>query len=409
MGDDASNFLPGGPMQANSRDSLLKVLIVDDDHHLTEGLARTLRRFYEVHTAGSGREGLDLVVERGPFGVVISDMWMPLMNGIAFLRELHRIDGNTVGIILTGDACQATAVDAINEVGVYRFHRKPCKAEELELSVRLAFEEYARRRTGWTVPAPATDAVRTAFEVFAEMNDAMRAPLNQILGLSEVLESLLPEGHRQRPCMNAFRYEGRRLRDTMGKLDRCRDSSQTPFRLRRVRIPLSEVAAKCLAALAPELKRRKLQVASEIDPDFPVLYVDSGVFCQLMSQLLDFALGGTLDGGTVTLRGIVSSSGDPTIAIADSGVGLAPDELQRVTQPGLRGAIRDTSGGDARRSLFLSRVLAEIHEIGFSLTSRLGEGSIAYLRLPPSCFIHSTARKKDNVVRLLPAGKPERD
>src|SRR5438445_472268 len=68
------------------------LLIVDDEELNREGLARRLRRQrYEVTTARSGREALDLVGNRR-FDLVLLDIMMPGMNGLEVLRSLRRVD-----------------------------------------------------------------------------------------------------------------------------------------------------------------------------------------------------------------------------------------------------------------------------------------------------------------------------
>ncbi len=106
-----------------------RVLFVDDEPMLLEGLKRTLRKQYDVTTASSGSEGLKLLrAEHYP--IVVSDMQMPEMDGIAFLKQVrtfHLIRTNDAH----GNADQHTAVNAINEGSIFRFACKPATPEHL--------------------------------------------------------------------------------------------------------------------------------------------------------------------------------------------------------------------------------------------------------------------------------------
>ena len=96
------------------------------------GLKLHLRRHFKVLTAESGQRGLELLKERGPFGVVLSDMRMPGMNGAEFLAEVHRLYPLTTRMLLTGYADLDSAIAAINEGQIFRFLTKPVPPSRLD-------------------------------------------------------------------------------------------------------------------------------------------------------------------------------------------------------------------------------------------------------------------------------------
>jgi response regulator RpfG family c-di-GMP phosphodiesterase len=109
-----------------------RVLCVDDEPHVLEGLRDSLRRSFDVRVAESGGEGLALL-EQDPEGyaVVISDMRMPGMSGAQFLAQARRMAPNAVRLLLTGHADLDAAVAAVNDGQLFRFLTKPCPREEL--------------------------------------------------------------------------------------------------------------------------------------------------------------------------------------------------------------------------------------------------------------------------------------
>lgn len=64
-----------------------RVLCVDDEQLVLDGLARTLRARFEVVTALGGEIALGILREQPPFAVIVSDMRMPGMDGVSFLSE----------------------------------------------------------------------------------------------------------------------------------------------------------------------------------------------------------------------------------------------------------------------------------------------------------------------------------
>ncbi|RMD64720.1 MAG: response regulator, partial [Planctomycetota bacterium] len=98
-----------------------RVLLVDDEPRLLEGCQRHLRRHFHVTLAPGPREGLEAIEKGDPFAVVVSDMNMPVMNGVQFLAEVRTRQPNAVRIILTGNANLQAAMQAVNEGAIFRF------------------------------------------------------------------------------------------------------------------------------------------------------------------------------------------------------------------------------------------------------------------------------------------------
>jgi response regulator RpfG family c-di-GMP phosphodiesterase len=108
-----------------------KVLFVDDEPILLQGYQRLLRNDFQVSTAVGGAPALTMIQHMGPFGVVLSDMRMPGMDGVEFLRKVKALAPDAVRIMLTGNSELQTAVDAVNEGSIFRFLSKPCNKDTL--------------------------------------------------------------------------------------------------------------------------------------------------------------------------------------------------------------------------------------------------------------------------------------
>lgn len=119
-----------------------KILFVDDDENILRGFTRRLQGQFELETATSGLQGLSMVVNQGPYAVVVADMRMPQMDGIDFLGRVKVYAPHTVRIMLTGNADMRTAVDAVNRGNIFRFLTKPCPIDALSHSLEAALEQY---------------------------------------------------------------------------------------------------------------------------------------------------------------------------------------------------------------------------------------------------------------------------
>jgi response regulator RpfG family c-di-GMP phosphodiesterase len=120
----------------------VRILCVDDDPQILEGLSLHLRRRYVVETASGGLAGLDLI-RQGPLpAVVISDMRMPGMDGATFLSEVRKLAPDVIRILLTGQADLDSAIVAINEGQIFRFLTKPCSPPVLMAAIEAGIGQH---------------------------------------------------------------------------------------------------------------------------------------------------------------------------------------------------------------------------------------------------------------------------
>jgi len=119
-----------------------KFLFVDDEQNVLDSMRRQLRKRFTIQTALSGEEGLRILREQGPFAVIVSDMRMPGMDGIELLKRVKDLYPETVRIMLTGNADQETAIEAVNSGQIFRFLTKPCSTAILVPALALAQHHY---------------------------------------------------------------------------------------------------------------------------------------------------------------------------------------------------------------------------------------------------------------------------
>jgi len=119
-----------------------KILYVDDDPNILTAHQRTLRNRFNLVTSLGGAQGLEELSKGGPFAVVLSDLRMPGMDGIQFLKEVKERAPQTVRMMLTGNADLETAAQAVNEGHIFRFLTKPCPPEVLEKALEAGLQQY---------------------------------------------------------------------------------------------------------------------------------------------------------------------------------------------------------------------------------------------------------------------------
>jgi CheY-like chemotaxis protein len=117
---------------ADATRSRPRVLCVDDEPMVLEGLKDVLGRSFAVSVATSGADGLEILrSEPDAYAIVISDMRMPVMGGADFLRTARAVAPDAVRMLLTGHADLQAAIRAVNGARLFRFLTKPCESQEL--------------------------------------------------------------------------------------------------------------------------------------------------------------------------------------------------------------------------------------------------------------------------------------
>jgi CheY-like chemotaxis protein len=170
-----------------------RVLLVDDERNVLSGYRRLLGRRYDFVTAEGGAAALKIMGEQPSFPVVITDMRMPEMDGIEFLRTARTVSKDSVYAMLTGNADQQTAIDAINQGQIFRFLTKPCPPEVLENTIEACARQH-------------------------ELLSSERMLLRQTLtgSIKLLMEALGASDPELRVTMSTIRHDAQRIADSLG-------------------------------------------------------------------------------------------------------------------------------------------------------------------------------------------------
>ena len=117
-----------------------RVLVVDDEASIRELLTRTLALTeYDVEAVADARSGLDRL-RLGPYDLMIADLRMPVMDGLALIREARRLQPALKVIIITGYSTESSAIEAVN-LGVVGYLVKPFRVPHVLATVARALGE----------------------------------------------------------------------------------------------------------------------------------------------------------------------------------------------------------------------------------------------------------------------------
>lgn len=154
-----------------TRKDLPRVLCVDDEERVVQGLVPHLRKEYDVHTALSGAEGLQVLRKIDGAAVVISDMRMPGMDGATFLHHVMQFFPDATRMLLTGEPGRDSAIAAVNRAQIFRFLAKPCPTTELKAAVEAGVLQHRAVTTERTVlKETLLGCIKTLIDVLAITN-----------------------------------------------------------------------------------------------------------------------------------------------------------------------------------------------------------------------------------------------
>jgi len=240
---------------------------------------------------------------------------------------------------------------------------------------RLARSETAR------LEAETREAGKTRF--LANMSHELRTPLNAVLGFSDIMRQRLfgPLPDRYAEYAESIHQAGGHLLDLINDV-----LDVSKIEAERYVLTLETFDARDVSAAASALMRvgasDKGVSLSVVAPHHALMVrADRRAVKQILLNLLSNAVKFTPAGGAVTLT-MEAVAGQLEIVVADTGVGIATEDLQRLGRP------FEQAGGAEQRAqgtglgLSLVRAFAELHGGAMMIDSTLGEGSAVTVRLP---------------------------
>ncbi|HVW20606.1 MAG TPA: ATP-binding protein [Opitutaceae bacterium] len=369
-----------------------RLLIVDDEEPHLRALCNTLRdQGFETAGFTSGKEAL-AALRTTPFDLLLTDLMMPEMDGIALLKAALEADPRLTGIMMTGAGSIASAVEAMKS-GALDYILKPCKVSSLlpVLSrglmvrrLRAENAELARRVQDRTAELETANKELEAFSY--SVSHDLRAPLRHIDGFANLLltghaAALPPDAQR---LLNQVIASSRRMGQLIDDLLRLSKSSRQPLNLQPV--PLGALVEEVLAELRRDAGERRIEV--RLGP-LPECMVDRALLRQVFVNLLSNAFKFTRQRETAVIEVDVRPEGSELVCrVKDNGAGFDPRYAERLFGVFQRLHRAEQFEGTG---VGLSIVQRIIHRHGGRIwaESALDAGAAFYFTLPASAAVRA--------------------
>lgn len=123
----------------------INILYVDDEDNNLVSFKAVFRVKYNVFTAHSGAEAIDLL-SKNDINIIITDQRMPEMTGVEFLENILGKYPDPIRILLTGYADLNAVIDAVNKGKIFHYLSKPWNEDELDMTILRAYDIYKQRQ-----------------------------------------------------------------------------------------------------------------------------------------------------------------------------------------------------------------------------------------------------------------------
>ncbi len=238
----------------------------------------------------------------------------------------------------------------------------------------------------------AEQASRAKSEFLANMSHELRTPLNAIIGFSDIMrfEQLGAMGQpRYREYATDINHSGQHLLAIINDILDMAKIEAGKFELLDESISLPDLFDSCLRLFHERAQQAGLDIATDIEPQLPLLRGDSRAIRQILINLISNALKFTARGGSVCLGAKFDiEHKELMLSVSDTGCGIAEGDLQRIFQPFAQG-----DSGISRRyegtglGLAIVKALTERHGARIVIESVLNKGTTVLLLFPLSRIV----------------------
>ena len=367
-----------------------RILIVDDESGFRETLARRLeKRGAVVNQAAGGKEALASLAQES-VDVVLLDVRMPGMDGLAVLEHIRQEHPDTEVILITGNVNTQEGVAGI-KAGAFDYLTKPIEIEHLVGKIRQAFDKLIRtqeqaREARFRVrmeqqliaadrlAALGTLSAGTAHEInnpLAIINDAAGWLKSRVAKDGSISDAMRKDLDLALEKIESSVKRARRITHQLLSFSRQADSMTKEFNLSELAVEVIELTRKIASELQAEVN-----AACEVKD--MRLWSDPYQVRQVLINLVTNGLQAAAQGGTVELI-ITGNETDAIAVVRDNGPGIPTENLERIFEPFFT---TKPPGEGTGLGLSVSRGIIEKLGGRIEVESKLGAGAVFKVILP---------------------------
>ncbi|MEI6807799.1 MAG: hybrid sensor histidine kinase/response regulator [bacterium] len=372
-----------------------KVLVIDDDLGPRESLRILLKNHYQVFSAESVDQGLELLHKHQP-DVVVMDIRMPGKSGITGLREIRAVNTTISVVMLTGYGALDTAQEAIR-LGASDYLKKPFDTTEMSRVIerniqrtrmerRRILAEKELREINARLVNELAKKDRLAISVgqrSAEIAHDLRNPLTTVIGYVQLLCASLQKsrnelGDQWETTIESIKmiessvWQCKELTDLLMNLG---NSNSSPLQV----VQLGELIKTVVKSLEPRATERGLKFSMAAEGPETIIMANRLQLSRAFSNVLVNALESMPENTGSVVIGYQREGKVVEITVQDNGCGITAEKLARVFDPYF--TTKQDTGGTGL-GLFVTKTVIDDLRGSIDIQSSPGKGTLVIIRLP---------------------------
>lgn len=366
----------GKPQLAQEK-SIATILAVDDEEAILDLCSRVFKEF-TILRARDGREALELF-EKESVDLILTDVMMPVMNGLDLLERVKAQNPDQLVVIMTGFGEKDVILRAL-KAKADDFIHKPLNLMQLKATVSKALERKRLHRE--LLQLKQLDRLKTEF--LGLISHKLRTPTTTLSLFIQNLASgaVTPQDPGFKAALNAMQGESNYLAHLIQDLLFYSEVILRDERPKLSRQDLREIALSILTEKRPAADKKGVVLLNELAGSWPSLALDRQRIHFALNALLDNAIKFTPSGGKVKLFGEVTET-SLCMSIEDNGPGISEQDMPKIFEKFYQ--VDPTNTGQVRGfglGLFYAKKFIGDHHGKLVLESILGQGTTVTIHLP---------------------------
>ncbi len=315
--------------------------------------------------------------------VCLLDLSLPDAEGVQGLQAISAIAPDLPVVVLTGLDSEHVATTLLREGAQDYLVKGEASGRVILKAAQHAIERKRLELALRESVLAAERANRAKSQFLANMSHELRTPLNAILGFAEIIEQGLfgPTLPKYAEYAHDIRMSGRHLLDLINDVLDMAKVEAGKWALQPEPLEVQSLAEECASLISLKAEGAGVALGLHLDPCCPSLVADRRAVKQVLLNLLSNAVKFTPAGGRVELTASPAEGG-LSLSVADTGIGIPPDELPRLMRPFEQVEAAQNANRGTGLGLALSKALVELHGGSIRLDSTPGQGTRVQVTLP---------------------------